>query len=289
MKKKLEQGITLVVDRYAFSGVAFTSAKPVSAFILLFKLHPSVRYCNMQSSVTDGGFCLLQGFRLDWCMQPDVGLPKPDLVMFLQLNPAEAALRGQFGQERYETSVFQRTVQQRFEQLMKDQTVNWQVWGKPEWKIYTNRMFKTGMHRADICVIRCHLSAAKHHLNSISHLRHQQVPSRTVMYHVTTLRVILLHLSPSGPLHTDRCWWEQYKAWLALLWNETGVNKYCEQWEYVFPLLYLGPSVIYCFRNKNSEGEFLDSFHFYKVMKAVWGSLMGLSHRMYDVLSCAHY
>lgn len=61
MKKKLEQGITLVVDRYAFSGVAFTSAKPVSAFILLFKLHPSVRYCNMQSSVTDGGFLSSSG------------------------------------------------------------------------------------------------------------------------------------------------------------------------------------------------------------------------------------
>lgn len=30
MKKKLEQGTTLVVDRYAFSGAAFTSAKPVS-------------------------------------------------------------------------------------------------------------------------------------------------------------------------------------------------------------------------------------------------------------------
>lgn len=95
MKKKLEQGITLVVDRYAFSGAAFTSAKP--------------------------------GFSLDWCMQPDVGLPKPDLVMFLQLSPAEAALRGQFGQERYETSAFQNMVQQRFEQLMKDPTVNWQV------------------------------------------------------------------------------------------------------------------------------------------------------------------
>ncbi|XP_009985811.1 PREDICTED: thymidylate kinase-like, partial [Tauraco erythrolophus] len=27
MKEKLHQGITLVVDRYAFSGVAFTSAK----------------------------------------------------------------------------------------------------------------------------------------------------------------------------------------------------------------------------------------------------------------------
>ncbi|XP_045906111.1 thymidylate kinase isoform X2 [Micropterus dolomieu] len=94
MKKKLEQGTTLVVDRYAFSGAAFTSAKP--------------------------GFCL------DWCKNPDVGLPKPDLVMFLQLSPAEAALRGQFGEERYETSVFQRAVQQQFEQLMKDPSVNWQ-------------------------------------------------------------------------------------------------------------------------------------------------------------------
>ncbi|XP_071782356.1 thymidylate kinase [Centroberyx gerrardi] len=95
MKKKLDQGTTLVIDRYAFSGAAFTSAKP--------------------------GFCL------DWCMKPDVGLPKPDLVMFLQLNPSEAALRGQFGEERYETSVFQRAVQQKFEQLMKDPSVNWQV------------------------------------------------------------------------------------------------------------------------------------------------------------------
>ncbi|MEQ2171598.1 hypothetical protein GOODEAATRI_012442 [Goodea atripinnis] len=95
MKKKLEQGITLVVDRYAFSGVAFTSAKP--------------------------------GFSLDWCMKPDEGLPKPDLVMFLQLNPAEAALRGQFGTERYETSAFQKAVHEKFEQLMKDPSVNWKV------------------------------------------------------------------------------------------------------------------------------------------------------------------
>ncbi|XP_030647522.1 thymidylate kinase isoform X1 [Chanos chanos] len=95
MKKKLEQGISLVVDRYAFSGVAFTSAKP--------------------------------GFSLEWCQNPDVGLPKPDLVMFLQVNPAEVAGRGGFGDERYETSVFQRAVQQKFEQLIKDPSVNWKV------------------------------------------------------------------------------------------------------------------------------------------------------------------
>lgn len=69
----------------------------------------------------------LQGFCLDWCMSPDVGLPKPDLVMFLQLSPAEAASRGQFGAERYETGTFQKIVLQRFEQLMKDSSVNWQV------------------------------------------------------------------------------------------------------------------------------------------------------------------
>lgn len=95
MKKKLEQGTTLIVDRYAFSGVAFTSAKP--------------------------------GFSLDWCKMPDVGLPKPDLVMFLQLSPSDAALRGQFGEERYENSDFQKAVQQKFEVLMKDPSINWQV------------------------------------------------------------------------------------------------------------------------------------------------------------------
>ncbi|XP_048845695.1 thymidylate kinase [Brienomyrus brachyistius] len=94
MKEKLQQGVSLVVDRYAFSGVAFTSAKP--------------------------GFCL------EWCRNPDVGLPKPDLVLFLKLSPDEAASRGQFGAERYETSDFQQAVQDRFKQLMKDPSLNWQ-------------------------------------------------------------------------------------------------------------------------------------------------------------------
>lgn len=56
-----------------------------------------------------------------------MGLPKPDLVIFLQLSPAEAALRGHFGEERYETSVFQEAVKRKFEQLREDSSVNWQV------------------------------------------------------------------------------------------------------------------------------------------------------------------
>ncbi|CAL8344336.1 unnamed protein product [Gadus morhua 'NCC'] len=95
MKKKLEEGTTLIIDRYAFSGVAFTSAKP--------------------------------DFSIEWCKAPDVGLPKPDLVLYLQLSPAAAAQRGEFGTERYETSSFQQRVQGRFEQLMDENSVNWQV------------------------------------------------------------------------------------------------------------------------------------------------------------------
>ncbi|XP_014380775.1 thymidylate kinase [Alligator sinensis] len=95
IKEKLKQGVTLVVDRYAFSGVAFTSAK--------------------------------ENFSLDWCKQPDVGLPKPDLILFLQLSMSEAAKRGGFGNERYENSSFQEKVLQHFYNLMKDETLNWKA------------------------------------------------------------------------------------------------------------------------------------------------------------------
>ncbi|KAM5325847.1 thymidylate kinase isoform 1-T1 [Glossophaga mutica] len=95
MKEKLSQGVTLVVDRYAFSGVAFTSAK--------------------------------EHFCLQWCKQSDMGLPKPDLVMFLHLQLEEAVKRAEFGGERYENRDFQERVLQRFHQLIRDGTLNWKV------------------------------------------------------------------------------------------------------------------------------------------------------------------
>ncbi|XP_020844676.1 thymidylate kinase isoform X1 [Phascolarctos cinereus] len=95
IKEKLSQGITLVVDRYAFSGVAFTSAK--------------------------------ENFSIDWCKQPDVGLPKPDLILFLQLSSLEAAKRGDFGTERYENNAFQEKALQCFHHLMQDDSLNWKT------------------------------------------------------------------------------------------------------------------------------------------------------------------
>ena len=68
-----------------------------------------------------------QNFSLDWCKQPDVGLPKPDLVVFLQLRLAEAATRGEFGRERYENGNFQERALRRFHQLRADETLNWKV------------------------------------------------------------------------------------------------------------------------------------------------------------------
>ena len=75
MKQALANGTHVIVDRYAFSGVAFSAAKP--------------------------------GIDFDWCRQPDRGLPRPDLVCLLDVSGEEAKKRGGYGDERYEREEFQ--------------------------------------------------------------------------------------------------------------------------------------------------------------------------------------
>jgi dTMP kinase len=91
---KLTAGVTLIVDRYAFSGVAFTAAKGLP----------------------------IMG--IDWCKAPDAGLPAPDAVFFLNLSAEAAAARGGFGGERYERPAFQEAVLREFEGLRGPE---WQV------------------------------------------------------------------------------------------------------------------------------------------------------------------
>ncbi|PBK81746.1 P-loop containing nucleoside triphosphate hydrolase protein, partial [Armillaria gallica] len=50
----LESGVTVLFDRYAFSGIASSASK---------------------------------GLPYDWCRPPDAGLPAPDLVVFLDITP----------------------------------------------------------------------------------------------------------------------------------------------------------------------------------------------------------
>ena len=94
MRALLAGGTTLVVDRYAHSGVAFSAAKGVP------------------------------GMDAEWCRAPDAGLPAPDVLFLLEISPEAAAARGGFGEERYETSDFQRAVAEQFLRL-KD--ASWRV------------------------------------------------------------------------------------------------------------------------------------------------------------------
>ena len=90
MEAALEEGITLVVDRYSYSGVAFTAAKKIP------------------------------GLDLEWCKSPERGLVRPDAVLYLNMPIDAARRRGGFGEERYETETLQREVRAQFEKLTED-------------------------------------------------------------------------------------------------------------------------------------------------------------------------
>lgn len=55
-----------------------------------------------------------------WCRNPEIGLPRPDAVIFLSLSNEEAARRGGFGEERYEKEEMQGKVREMFTRLMED-------------------------------------------------------------------------------------------------------------------------------------------------------------------------
>ena len=69
----ITQGTSLVCDRYAYSGVAYTSAK---------------------------------GIDFNWCLESDVGLIKPDLVIYIEVDMSTISSRAGFGGERYEKTDF---------------------------------------------------------------------------------------------------------------------------------------------------------------------------------------
>jgi dTMP kinase len=53
----------------------------------------------------------------EWCRAPDIGLPAPDVVLFLDIAPEQARLRGGYGEERYEKEEMQARVRQAFKRL----------------------------------------------------------------------------------------------------------------------------------------------------------------------------
>ncbi|EER18399.1 thymidylate kinase, putative [Perkinsus marinus ATCC 50983] len=94
MLSHLAAGRHIVCDRYIFSGVAYTAMKGTVDF--------------------------------EWCKSVDVGLPKPDLVVFLDLSPEAAAKRGAYGEERYEKEDLQMKVRTMYTKFEKE----------PFWRIF---------------------------------------------------------------------------------------------------------------------------------------------------------
>lgn len=56
---------------------------------------------------------------LAWARAPEVGLPRPDVVVFLDLAPDVAKARGGWGEERYEKAEMQARVRALFWGLVK--------------------------------------------------------------------------------------------------------------------------------------------------------------------------
>jgi dTMP kinase len=88
----LAGGTTVVCDRYWFSGTAYSAAK---------------------------------GLDVGWCRAPEAGLPEPDLVLFIDVEPEVLQTRKGFGAERYERLEFQRKVRAVFKRLAAEDPQKW--------------------------------------------------------------------------------------------------------------------------------------------------------------------
>jgi dTMP kinase len=116
IRAAIAEGITVIVDRYIYSGVVYSVAKDNPALTL------------------------------SWARAPEVGLPRPDVVFFLEIGVEEARKRGGFGEERYEKVEMQKRVRELFEELKKGrdgedfQVINAegtvQDVGETIWKLY---------------------------------------------------------------------------------------------------------------------------------------------------------
>lgn len=86
----LRKETTIIVDRYSYSGIAYSATK--------------------------------KGMDIDWCKLPETGLPSPDLVIYLKLDSEIASQRGGFGAERYEDLKIQDKIHRNYCSL---QDKNW--------------------------------------------------------------------------------------------------------------------------------------------------------------------
>ncbi|KAJ5913149.1 hypothetical protein N7504_002032 [Penicillium tannophilum] len=91
IEQEITSGTTVIVDRYSYSGAVYSAAKA----------NPTLS--------------------LEWAWQPEIGLPRPDICLFLSISAEEAAKRGGYGAERYENETMQTRVRELFSTLFDQQ------------------------------------------------------------------------------------------------------------------------------------------------------------------------
>ncbi|VDN94288.1 unnamed protein product [Brugia pahangi] len=97
MMKKLLKGTHLVVDRYAYSGIAYTLAKGAD------------------------------NITMEWAKLADMGELRPDCVIYFNLSFEEAQKRSGFGDERFDFGNFQGKVSKVMEQLADEDRDLWKI------------------------------------------------------------------------------------------------------------------------------------------------------------------
>ena len=85
--EQVQQKNIVVIDRYYHSGIAYSVAK---------------------------------GLDKSWCTIVESGLPRPDLVVYLDVDPEEASTREDYGNSIYEKVAFQQEVKKAYNTLMDD-------------------------------------------------------------------------------------------------------------------------------------------------------------------------
>ncbi|KJP87572.1 thymidylate kinase [Plasmodium fragile] len=88
IKSLLAKGVWVVCDRYAYSGVAYSAGA--------LKLSKA------------------------WCMNPDQGLIKPDVVFYLNVPPNYAQNRSEYGEEIYEKVEVQKRIYETYKNFSQE-------------------------------------------------------------------------------------------------------------------------------------------------------------------------
>ena len=107
IKELLKQGYIIICDRYSYSGMAYSIANE----------------CD-----------------INWVKQTDIGLPEPNCVIYITIDPLIAEKRGDYGLEKNENIDFQKKVHEAYKLLVG---LNWKIFnGEKSAEILHNDIIK---------------------------------------------------------------------------------------------------------------------------------------------------